>query len=110
MRTLSFLAKFAILPMATAFVTTLNAQAPLYLQLRSDAQGWTIAWPARLRDAQGAEQSPTYELQQSDDLTTWGTVGSPFQAAPGSLNDLVIARMPTDALQGFYRVVAHFPS
>src|SRR5438093_8900659 len=95
----------AILP-----VSLLDAQSPFQVKLRSNAQGWTITWPARLVDAKGLEQFPSFELQRSEDLKSWSRAGALLQGSPAAANELLAVRFTTDAPKGFYRVVARSPS
>ena len=88
----------------------LNAQSPLVLQLHNDDQGWSLAWPARLRDGHGVEQSPVFELQRSENLKDWSAVGSTFQGKTDTATEILTSRLSTEAPQGFYRLVARFPS
>lgn len=80
------------------------------MELRSGQPGWTVTWPARLRDAAGVEQFPSFELQRSLDLKTWTPVGAPVRGTGGTTQEQLAMPVPTDAGSGFYRVVARLNS
>jgi hypothetical protein len=89
-----------------AWVAQLQAEPSFEVHLQPRKAGWTIAWPAQMRDAAGVEQFPTYELQRSLDLKTWGPVGMPVRGTSGASEELLSLPLSTDGSQAFYRVLA----
>lgn len=84
----------------------LQAAPSFEVHLQRDKAGWTITWPARMRDADGVEQIPAYELQRSLDLKSWTPVGLPVRDTSGAAEELLSLPLPADGAKSFYRVLA----
>jgi hypothetical protein len=80
-----------------ALMASFQAHAGFEVTLLRDSPGWAIAWEARMRDAKGFDPLPSFELQQSLDLKTWTTVGSPLRGTSTAAQELLRARLPVDA-------------
>jgi hypothetical protein len=96
-----------ILPL---WVAQLRGEPAFEVHVRPGKPGWAITWSVTVRDAQGAEQFPSYELQRSLDLKSWSAVGTPLRGTSPATEEWFSVPLPGDGDQAFYRVVAHMNS
>src|SRR5262245_57385596 len=100
----SHLAHLLVTLTAALNVSDARAQSGVQLQVRRETHGFTITWPAKVRDAAGVAQYPSFELQRSVDLKSWAAVGSPVRGAAGS--EVLTASVVPDGPKAFYRVLS----
>lgn len=79
------------------------AEEGLRLDIKPQGPQLELRWLSKLR-LPLSTSTARYEIQRSDDLVRWQTVGSPILGRMGVSDEILRASFTNDQLQGFYRL------